>query len=149
MGPGGTDVRSNVRDLPLQGWETTLETSGEDVELHSKRVEKIETTLETSGEDVELHSKRVENMCCTGQNDRELYKKISRGTYTTPEIIAPEGENLLCETTLETSGEDKKIHSKRVEKITNYTRTEWRRCKTTLEPSGEDVKLHSNRVEKM
>ncbi len=30
-----------------------------------------------------------------------------------------------------------KIHSKRVEKIQNYTRNEWRRCKTTLEKSGE------------
>ncbi len=41
-----------------------------------------------------------------------------------------------------------KIHSKRVEKMENYTRNEWRRLKTTLETSGEDVKLHSKRVEK-
>ncbi len=33
-----------------------------------------------------------------------------------------------------------KIHSKRVEKMHNYTRNEWRRCTTTLETSGEDVK---------
>ncbi len=52
-------------------------------------------------------------------------------------------------TTLETSGEDVKLHSKRVEKMWNYTQNEWRRCKTTLETSGEDVKLHSKRVEKM
>jgi hypothetical protein len=54
--------------------------------------------------------------------------------------------------TLETSGEDVtlhskrvekmcgKLHSKRVEKMSNYTRNEWRRCKTTLETSGEDLK---------
>jgi hypothetical protein len=42
-----------------------------------------------------------------------------------------------------------KLHSKRVEKMSNYTRNEWRRCQTTLETSGEDVKLHSKRVEKM
>jgi hypothetical protein len=50
--------------------------------------------------------------------------------------------------TLETSGEDGKIHSKRVEKMGKYTRNEWRRCETTLETSGEDVKIHSKRVEK-
>jgi hypothetical protein len=54
-----------------------------------------------------------------------------------------------CKTTLETSGEDAKLHSKQVEKMQNYTRNEWRRCKTTLEAGGEDVKLHSKRVEKM
>ncbi len=54
-----------------------------------------------------------------------------------------------CKTTLETSGEDVKLHSKRVEKMLNYARNEWGRCKTTLETSGEDVKLHSKRVEKM
>jgi hypothetical protein len=67
--------------------ENTLETGGEDWQIHSKRGEKLfwslpetevhllrlhgklknttinlETTLETSGEDVKLHSKRVEKM---------------------------------------------------------------------------------------
>jgi hypothetical protein len=37
--------------------------------------------------------------------------------------------------TLETSGEDAKLHSKQVEKMQNYTRNKWRRCKTTLETS--------------
>jgi hypothetical protein len=41
-------------------------------------------------------------------------------------------------TTLETSGEDVKIHSKRVEKMWKDTPNEWRRCETTLETSGED-----------
>jgi hypothetical protein len=54
-----------------------------------------------------------------------------------------------CETTLKTSGEDVKLHSKRVEKMWNYTRNEWRRRENTLKTSGEDVKLHSKRVEKM
>ncbi len=39
-----------------------------------------------------------------------------------------------CKTTLEMSGEDEKLHSKRVR---NYTRNEWGRCETTLETSGE------------
>ena len=50
------------------GWErreTTLETSGEVVNLHSKRVAKMWNTLETSGEDVKLHSKRVEKIGTT------------------------------------------------------------------------------------
>ncbi len=51
-------------------------------------------------------------------------------------------------TTLKTSGEDAKLHSRRVEKMQNYTRDQWRRCKITLETSG-DAKLHSKRVEKM
>ncbi len=38
------------------------------------------------------------------------------------------------------------LHSKRVGKMSIYTRNEWRRCKNTLETSGEDVKLHSKRV---
>jgi hypothetical protein len=78
---------------------------------------------------------------------------------------------------LETSEELLKLHSKRVEKILNYTRNEWRRClglaisledeipdnnyrdviistivdwlQNTLETSGEDVKIHSKRVGKM
>ena len=54
-----------------------------------------------------------------------------------------------CKTTLEASGEDVKLHSKRVGKMWNYTRNEWRRCETTLETSGEDVKLNSKRVEKL
>ena len=56
---------------------------------------------------------------------------------------------LSLKTTLETSGEDVNLHSKRVEKIKNHTRSEWRSYKTTLETSGEDVKLHSKRVERM
>jgi hypothetical protein len=42
-----------------------------------------------------------------------------------------------------------KLHSKRVEKMWNYTRNEWRRCEITLGTSGEDVKSHSKRVEKI
>ncbi len=41
-------------------------------------------------------------------------------------MMAPSGN--LAETTLETSGKDFTLHSKRVGKISNYTRNEWRRC---------------------
>jgi hypothetical protein len=51
------------------------------------------------------------------------------------------------QTTLETSGEDAKLHSKRVEKMPKYTRNEWKRCQNTLETSGKDVKIHSKRVD--
>ncbi len=78
-----------------------------------------ETTLETSGEDVQkLHSKRVGKMC----------KNYTRNEWR------------RCRNTLETSGEDAGIHSKRVGKMREYTRNEWRRCGNTLETSGEDVK---------
>ncbi len=36
-------------------------------------------------------------------------------------------------------GEERVLHSKRVEKIQNHTRSEWRRFKITLETSGEHV----------
>ncbi len=47
---------------------------------------------------------------------------------------------MIKQTTLETSGEDGNLHSKRVEKMGIYTRNEWRRQEFTLETSGEDVK---------
>ncbi len=50
-----------VTKVALPG-KTTLETSGEDVKLHSKRVGRCETTLEKSGKDAKLHSGRVEKM---------------------------------------------------------------------------------------
>jgi hypothetical protein len=53
-----------------------------------------------------------------------------------------------CKTTLETSGEDAKLHSKRLGKGHNYTRNEWRRCKTTLGTSGEDATLTRNEWER-
>ena len=40
-------------------------------------------------------------------------------------------------------GAEGKSHSKRVGKIWNYTRNEWRKYRTTPETSGEDVKSHS------
>jgi hypothetical protein len=61
-------------------------------------------------------------------------------------------------TTLETSDKDVKLHPKRVGKMWDYTRNEWKdvklhskrveRRKTTLETSDKDVKLHSKRVER-
>ncbi len=42
-------------------------------------------------------------------------------------------------TTLETSEEDVKTHSKRVGKIWQHTRNEWRTCENTLETSAEDI----------
>jgi hypothetical protein len=46
-----------------------------------------------------------------------------------------------AENTLETSGEDWKLHSKRVEKNWKYTRNESKRPKITLETSGKDPAL--------
>jgi hypothetical protein len=78
--------------------------------------------------------------------------------------------NYISTNTLETSGEDVKLHSKRVEKMLKYTRSEWRRSvdvKSAPLPAvlsfslsvpvntvctfeiGMGWKLHSKRVEKM
>ncbi len=53
---------------------------------------------------------------------------------------------LKGKTTLETGGKDAKLHSKRVEKIRNYTRNEWKRFETTLETSEELKQMQSKRV---
>ena len=42
--------------------QTTLQTSGEDVNYTRNESRRFKSTLETSGEDVNLHSKRVEKM---------------------------------------------------------------------------------------
>ncbi len=117
------------------------------------------TKPETSGEDEnytrnewkrwKLHSKRVVK---TGP------RRAGRLANVLCEILTNTGSKYSGETTLETSGEDwnhnpnewrtlkstletggeeRKLHSKRVEKIEIYTRNEWRRCKYTLETSGE------------
>jgi hypothetical protein len=52
-----------------------------------------------------LHSKRV----------GKIPKNYTRKEWT------------RLKSTLETSGEDEKVHSKRVEKMEKYTRNEWRR----------------------
>ena len=55
----------------------------------------------------------------------------------------------MPEITLETSGEDVKIHSKWVWKMIKYTRNEWGTCSSTLETGGEKDKIHSKRAEKI
>jgi hypothetical protein len=118
--------------------EPTLETGGEDVNLHSKRVEKMwtytrngwrrcEPTLETSGEDVNLHSKRVEKMWTYTRNGWRR-----------------------CETTLETGGEDVKLQLKRVKKMWNYTRNEWRKTRNIQCSShGPKIQVRRNMFSKM
>ncbi len=44
-------IGETIGNMNAKTGENTLETSGEDGKLHSKRVEKMENTLETSGED--------------------------------------------------------------------------------------------------
>ena len=56
-------------------------------------------------------------------------------------------EQTLGKNTLKTSGKHVKLHSRRVDNMSNYTRNEWKTCQTTLETSGKLVKLHSKRVE--
>ncbi len=63
--------------------------------------------------------------------------------YTTNDIIQSRAEPTAC---YNSSGD---LHSKRVEKMWNITRNEWRRWETTLETSGEDEKPHPKQVEKI
>ncbi len=82
---------------------------------------RCKNTLETSGEDQAIG--RLFPLFCLIIPFNIAYSNITT-TYLT------QGE-----TTLETGGEDVKLHSKRVGKMWNYTRNEWGRCKTTLETS--------------
>ncbi len=120
-------------------------------QIHSKRVEKVskytrnerrrcQNTLETSGEDVKIHSKRVGKMyfltTAVSLNTEDWFNTLST-------II------LLIQSNNQWQSNTLKLHSKRVEKMQNYTRNGLGRCKTTLETRGEDVKQHSKRVGKM
>ncbi len=131
----------------LHGRKATLETSGEDEKLHSKRVKKIERYTRS------FHLFPTRSEC----NFRCL--QISPPVHVTCRLDntiygwAIARADSLCykmgvKTTLETGWEDvklhskrvekrKKLHSKRVEKRKNYTRNELRRLETTLVPSGE------------
>jgi hypothetical protein len=111
------------------------------VRLHSKRVEKMrdctrnewrrcEIALETSGEVLTLFFNVPIDLARAFRMDKNI-----------PSLLVPKKSS-----TLETSGKDEKLHSKRVGKIKDSTRNEWKRSKTTLQTSGEDQKLHSTRV---
>ena len=115
--------------------KTTLETSGEDVKTTLETSgEDVKTTLETSGEDVKTTLEtswedvpsavswvggRVAPLARSPPRENQNYGHYSAWprdhamNWTEPE-----------KTTLETSGEDVKLHSKRVEKMWNYTRNE-------------------------
>ncbi len=98
-------------------WKTTLETSGEDEKLHSKRVGKMKNytrnvvrgwknTLETGGEDVSFEN--IGAVFPVAAQEPFMYFLI-RGIFNQ--------EKLDVKTTLETGGEDVKLHSKRVGKM--------------------------------
>ncbi len=78
-------------------------------------------TLVTGGDDAKKHSKRVGMMQKSTRNECGNLAALAFGKRVV-EVL----ENLLnytrkewgrCKTTLETSGEDVKLHSKRVEKM--------------------------------
>ena len=106
--------------------KTTLDTSGEDDKLHSKPVQKTKTTLETGGEDDKLHSKPVQKTKTTLETGGEdyLFNAASAAALVAESAVEVSlntaaknytlNERGRFKNTLETSGEDVKIHSKRV-----------------------------------
>jgi pyruvate/2-oxoglutarate dehydrogenase complex dihydrolipoamide dehydrogenase (E3) component len=99
------------------------------------------STLETGGEDVELEfcknpeapapvweSLMASNVLIATGGRPSIPKDVKGEKYT-------RNEWRRCTNTLETSGEDVQIHSKRVEEMYKYTRNEWRSCTNTLETS--------------
>jgi hypothetical protein len=86
--------------------QTTLETGREDAKIHSKRVRKMSNS--------ELRSYGVLEMENSHDKARILWKSYTRNEWGTRK------------TSLETSGELGKLHSKRVGNSENYTRNEWR-----------------------
>ena len=120
-------MKRAIFDRLINWKQTTLETSGEDVR----------NTLETSGEDVEIYTLNEWRMYeITLGASVFLYRvrfykpPTDQGLIPTVRCKALKNSEVLkkWETTLETSGEDVKLHSKRVEKMLNYPPNEWRRC---------------------
>ncbi len=112
--------------------ETTIASSGEQMKLHSFPVGNkwnytrsewgtSETSLASSGED-------VPNFVPYGQR-----------------LAVVDQRNMSCiRSSHFTQSAGGKLHSKRVEKMQNYTRNEWRRCKTTLETSEKIINYTQN-----
>ena len=90
------------------------------------------TTLETSVEDVELHSKRVGRMLKYTRNEwgrcwTTLEMSKNQGDFEEENTEKMQrGHSDEVENTLGTSGEESKTHSERVGKMLNYTPTEWK-----------------------
>ncbi len=112
-------------------------------------------TLEASGEDLKTHSKRVEKIKNYTRNGWKRWTFAERPSINCLKYVLTSSGSTLSKilvsfffsenytqngrrrsgTTLETSGEDQELHSKRVGKTKNYTRNEWRRPRTTPETS--------------
>ncbi len=79
------------------------------------------------------------------RNSQKLHTTLKMENYTRNEWRRCENytrnEWRRCKATPETSGEDTKLHSKRVGRIPNYTRNEWGGYQITLETSGEDSQV--------
>ncbi len=112
------------------------------LKLHSFRVEKIKTTLVSSGEDCIVCKFGVFTFSC-------FLFVLTISLVVPSEWVVLRHRKIIRKTTLETSGEDWKTHSKRVEKIGKHTPNEWRRCKNYTPNEWEKAKLHSKRVRKM
>jgi hypothetical protein len=143
---------------------------------------RCKTTLETSGEDAKLHSKRVSSgVWFIQKNGVSLYVlKLVKGNFCTrfecefPSSLLVSSVNfhLLHSFRVFFLGKRKHVsilteaenyvrvlrkipevkNDKVVimpEKVKKYTRNEWRTCENTLGTSGEHVKIHSKRVENM
>jgi hypothetical protein len=155
--------------LYTEGAKTTLETSGKDVKLHSKRVEKMSNytrnecelplvtlvTLSSVSPLVEAMFAEMAKCTCfaygqTGSGKTHTMMgppqslPSSNGGQPLPTTVKLHSERVeKMRTTLETSGKD-----------ANYTRNEWRRCelhskraekmRTTLETSEEDANYTRN-----
>jgi hypothetical protein len=134
---------------------------------------RLKTTLETSGKDEKLRSKRVErmndytrNMCILSKTtlvSSVVFSPVSWPTcakmYCSPsaswKASTLPNRYCTCESTM--SFMSLRISRQRWKALPNldflrsenYTRNGWRRCKITLEMGGEDAKLHSKWVGKI
>ncbi len=95
-------------------WKYTLETSGEDEKIHSKRVEKME--------------KYTRNWCSLGDSWSGCHGQENHWPTDFNWNETSYGQD-WWKNTLETSGEDEKI----------YTRKEWGRRENTSETSEKDI----------
>ncbi len=116
--------------------------------LHSKRVEKMriytrnewrrcKTTLVTSGEDQTWVEAQKLNIASLASNLEAKSKTDLQSKIDTSSSDISTALGIL---------EGEKLHSKRVGKMWNYTRNEWREWRSTLRTSEEDGDLSEVRT---
>ncbi len=130
--------------------KTTLETSGEDAKLHSKRVSSGVWFIQKNGVSLYVLKLVKGNFCTRFECEFPsslLVSSVFLGKRKHVSILTEAENYVRVLRKIPEVKNDKVVIMP--EKVKKYTRNEWRTCENTLGTSGEDVKIHSKRVENM